>query len=172
VAERFTKASIDLGIVTSDGDRSLAFYRDTLGLTPEFSVPLYDGGVMHRLLCGTSIFKIMAPGVMPQGGITSTAPDEPTTTVEGLVELCVQQRGFRFISIWVADIDAAFAQCVRDGAPVVYPAMESRPGVRVAVVEDPDGNWVEFVEMVDADVARDDLATKHDLRAEAAAASS
>jgi catechol 2,3-dioxygenase-like lactoylglutathione lyase family enzyme len=171
VAERFTKASIDLGIVTADGDRALRFYRDTLGLTPEFSVPLYDGGVMHRLLCGTSIFKIMAPGVKPQGGVTSTAPEEPTTEVEGLVELCSQRSGYRFISIWVADLDAAFEQCVRDGAPVVYPALQSRPGVRVAVVEDPDGNWVEFVEMVDLEVARDDLATKHDRLANAAAES-
>jgi hypothetical protein len=44
----------------------------------------------------------------------------------------------------------------------VYPPLESRPGVKVVVVEDPDGNWVEFVEMVDLEAAHQDLATKHE----------
>ena len=30
--------------------------------------------------------------------------------------------------------------------PVIIPVTELRPGIRVAMVADPDGNWVEFLE--------------------------
>lgn len=31
------------------------------------------------------------------------------------------------------------------GYNIVVPATEIAPGVEIAIVEDPDGNWVEFV---------------------------
>jgi catechol 2,3-dioxygenase-like lactoylglutathione lyase family enzyme len=169
LTERFPKAGVDLGIVTGQGDAMFAFYRDTIGLEPEFSVPLPDGGVMHRLLCGASIFKIMCPANKPTVGITSTAPDVPVETIPGLMDICDTVRGYRFVTIWVDDLDEAFARCEQANAPVVYPPLESRPGVRVVVVEDPDGNWVEFVQMVDLEAAHKDLATKHEDRVAAQA---
>jgi catechol 2,3-dioxygenase-like lactoylglutathione lyase family enzyme len=161
VTDRFPKAGVDLGIVTARGDEMLAFYRDTIGLEPEYSVPLPDGGVMHRLLCGASIFKIMCPANKPSEGIRSTAPAEPVATVPDLMDLTDLIRGYRFVTIWVNDLDEAFARCEQAKAPVVYSPLDSRPGVRIFVVEDPDGNWVEFVQMVDLEKANQDLAYKH-----------
>ena len=51
----------------------------------------------------------------------------------------------RYLTIAVADIDAAVADCEAAGAPVVWPRQEIRPGVVVAMVEEPDGNWLEFI---------------------------
>ncbi len=51
----------------------------------------------------------------------------------------------RYLTIAVDDIDAAVADCVAAGAPVVWPLREVRPGVSIAMVEDPDGNWLEFI---------------------------
>ena len=33
------------------------------------------------------------------------------------------------------------------GAPVVWLPQESRPGVTIAMVEDPDGKWLELIQM-------------------------
>ena len=44
---------------------------------------------------------------------------------------------------------AAVAACDAAGATIVVPEREVRPGVTIAIVEDPDGNWVEFVKMAD-----------------------
>ena len=38
------------------------------------------------------------------------------------------------------------AACATGGYNVPVAAREIRPGVRIAMVEDPDGNWVEFLE--------------------------
>ena len=38
------------------------------------------------------------------------------------------------------------AACAEAGAPVHIEPVEIRPGVRIAMVGDPDGNWVEFIE--------------------------
>ena len=32
------------------------------------------------------------------------------------------------------------------GHKIVWPRREVRPGVVIAMVEDPDGNWVEFIQ--------------------------
>jgi glyoxylase I family protein len=143
------------------GDEMLAFYLDTVGLEPEYSVSLPDGGVMHRLLCGASIFKIICPANKPSEGIRSTAPATPVLTIPDLMDLADLIRGYRFVMIWVDDLEEAFARCEQAKAPVVYPPLDSRPGVRVVIVEDPDGNWIEFVQMVDLELASNDLAYKH-----------
>jgi hypothetical protein len=36
--------------------------------------------------------------------------------------------------------------CVGADVTVVVPATDLRPGIRIGIVEDPDGNLVEFVE--------------------------
>ena len=74
VSLSIVKDSIDLGIVTKNADKMLAFYRDTLGLAVEGELPMPDGGVMHRLECGGSIIKIVVtgkepPATSPPGGI-------------------------------------------------------------------------------------------------------
>jgi catechol 2,3-dioxygenase-like lactoylglutathione lyase family enzyme len=104
----------------------------------------------------------MCPEVPPSVGVRTTAPTDPTQTIPDLVAETNKVRGFRFISIWVPDIQEAYRKAEEAGSAVVYPALDARPGVRVAVIEDPDGNWIEFVQMVDLDVAEDDLHMKHD----------
>ena len=59
---QLTKDSIDLGIVVRDADAALAFYRDTLGFEDTGSMKMPGGGgTMYRLLCGTSLIKIVHP---------------------------------------------------------------------------------------------------------------
>ena len=46
----------------------------------------------------------------------------------------------------MSNLDEILAAADAAGRTIVWPRREIRPGVSVAMVEDPDGNWVEFLE--------------------------
>lgn len=124
------KDSIDLGIVTTDPDKALAFYRDVLGFEDAGESPM-PGGTMRRLLCGTSTIKLVTlknapPAAAPPGGIGGAT-------------------GYRYWTISVSNLAELVEQCETAGVKVVVPITELRPGITIAIVEDPDGNWVEFL---------------------------
>ncbi len=126
-----TVPALDLGVVTADAERTLAFYRDTLGLVPDGQVSFPGLGVLHRLRCGHSTLKILAledePAARaPAGGFAAAT-------------------GFRYCTLHVANLDAVVAECRERGHAVVVDVRPLRPGVRVAMVEDPDGNAIELM---------------------------
>jgi catechol 2,3-dioxygenase-like lactoylglutathione lyase family enzyme len=128
---RTAKSAIDLGIVTNNGPAMLGFYRDTLGLPYLREMPMPGGiGTMHQLACGDTVIKLVvlnapaAPAV--PGGITGGT-------------------GYRYWTITVHDIPEILQACEQAGAKVVAKERELRPGVKIAIVADPDGNWVEFL---------------------------
>ncbi len=57
------KEAIDLGIVTTNGDAMLTFYRDVLGFKHEGDISMEHVGIktMHRLWFGNSLIKIVVP---------------------------------------------------------------------------------------------------------------
>ena len=125
------KSSIDLGIVTTNGAAMLAFYRDVLGFRYEREMPMPVGtGIMHRMFCGDSLIKLVvlpaAPAKAAPGGIGGAT-------------------GYRYWTMTVSNLDEIAAACAKAGAKVAIAPREIRPGVRIAMVEDPDGNWVEFL---------------------------
>lgn len=126
-----TKAGIDLGMVTREPARMLAFYRDVLGFRQEPDTPFPGGGVMHRVWCGESLIKIVAPANPP----ATTAPGGGLTGATGL----------RYWTISVSNLEAMVESCRAAGAPIVVEPREARPGIRIAIVLDPDGNSVEFL---------------------------
>jgi catechol 2,3-dioxygenase-like lactoylglutathione lyase family enzyme len=125
------KAAIDLGLVTTNGESMLAFYRDLLGLELVREMPMPGGqGRMFQLACGDSLVKVVVlPAVPAQaapGGIRGAA-------------------GFRYFTITVGNLTHTMKACADAGRKVVVPEREIRPGVRIGMVEDPDGNWVKFL---------------------------
>ena len=130
---KLTKQSIDLGIIVKDGPAALAFYRDLLGFKHEGDMPMPGcGGTMHRLLCCDSLIKVVVPAkappaVSPPGGIGGAT-------------------GYRYWTISVSNIAELVAACEKAGRNVVVPVREIRAGISIAIVEDPDGNWVEFLQ--------------------------
>lgn len=127
-----TKDSIDLGIIVSDAEKALAFYRDTLGFSYEGSLPMGGGSVMHRLHCGTSLIKVIQPGTPP-----------PAKAAPGGIQ---GSYGYRYWTISVSNIQELVDACAANGYTVAVGVREFRPGVTIAIVEDPDGNWVEFLQ--------------------------
>ncbi len=126
------KDSIDLGIVVSDGPKALAFYRDTLGFEHVGTMPM-AGSVMERLMCGTSLIKL----VVPEKKLENKAAGGG---LQGAY-------GYRYWTITVTNLDEILAKAAADGYNVPVPRRNIRPGVDIAMVEDPDGNWVEFIEL-------------------------
>jgi len=128
---KLKKAAIDLGIVTTNGPAMLAFYRDVLGLTYLREMPMPGGaGVMHQLMCGDSMVKLVVlddtPAVAPKGGI-------PGST------------GYRYWTITIDNLADVVGQVEAAGHKVIVRERELRPGVTIGMVADPDGNWVEFL---------------------------
>ena len=125
--------AIDLGIVVSDGEKALAFYRDLLGMDHEGDVPMPigGGGTMHRLRCGDTLIKLVALDAAPK-------TPAPPGGIPGAL-------GYRYFTIHAENIAHVMDTLAEAGVPVVIPTSEIRPGVTIGMVNDPDGNIVEFV---------------------------
>jgi catechol 2,3-dioxygenase-like lactoylglutathione lyase family enzyme len=85
---------------------------------------------MHRLRFGKSDFKVIDP---------STAPPPGPVGVNS-------QMGYRSIAFCISNLSHVCAELRRKGVEFEVEEKEARPGVRIAMVKDPDGNIVEFVE--------------------------
>jgi catechol 2,3-dioxygenase-like lactoylglutathione lyase family enzyme len=130
---QLAKSAIDLGIVIKESERSLAFYVGLLGLeyVGDMPMPIGGGGTMHRLQCGDTVIKLV--------NLTTTPPSATPGGIAGGL-------GFRYLTLIVSNLDEILAECGAADVNVMVPASEIRPGIRIGMVEDPDGNWVEFVE--------------------------
>jgi catechol 2,3-dioxygenase-like lactoylglutathione lyase family enzyme len=123
------KNSLDLGVIVSDIKASLNFYQTILGLEFVGTVPLWFG-TMHRLRFGTSDFKLIEPSKVPPPGAIGLE----------------KQLGFRYVTFVIENLSSLCIELKKMGIEFTVPEKEIRPGVRIAMVKDPDGNIVEFVE--------------------------
>ena len=123
------KNSLDIGVIVSDIKASLNFYQNILGLTFVGTTPLWFG-TMHRLRFGTSDFKLVEPKMVPSRGAVGLE----------------NQLGFRYVTFVIENLSELCDHLQKIGIEFTLPEKEIRPGVRIAMVKDPDGNIVEFVE--------------------------
>ena len=126
--------AVDLGILVTDSESALGFYRDLIGMTHEgdMPMPIGGGGTMHRLRCGNSLIKLIklddVPEARPAGGGIAGGT------------------GYRYLTLHAKNVVEMVAACEEAGVKVIVPVSEIRPGVTIAMVTDPDGNVVEFVD--------------------------
>ena len=85
---------------------------------------------MHRLRFGTSDFKLIEPKAIPPHGVIGLE----------------NQTGFRYVTFVIENLSELCHDLQKIGIEFTLPEKEIRPGVRIAMVNDPDGNIVEFVE--------------------------
>jgi catechol 2,3-dioxygenase-like lactoylglutathione lyase family enzyme len=131
---KVAKDAIDLGIVTTNGEAMLAFYRDVLGFEHEGDIAMEHVGimVMHRLWFGKSLIKLVVPVKDP--GV----PAAPGGIQGGT--------GYRYWTMTIHNLDEVLSAVQAAGRKIVRTRTEVRPGVVIGMVEDPDGNWVEFIQ--------------------------
>ena len=123
------KDSVDVGIFVSDIKKSLDFYQGILGL--EKTEEVQTGfGTLHRLRYGTSDVKLMNPKKVPPAGLIGLE----------------KQLGIRYLTFVIRDLSDLCAVLKQKGVEFTIPETQIRPGTRIAMVKDPDGNIIEFVE--------------------------
>ena len=152
LAAEFPRTTIDLGCVVTDLDKSVRFYTEGIGFRelPGFSVdgPLAaDAGLtdskpltVRVLVLGegehATKFKLMQ--------VADTAPRP------GDNEFIHSHTGLRYLTIMVADTDAALARLAKLGvkpvakSPIALPDHLAK-GMHLTCVRDPDGNLVELI---------------------------
>ncbi len=131
---KLARDSIDLGIVTANEDAMIGFYHGVLGLPLIGSVTLPDGARIHRIGCGQSTLRLYIPAATPR-----PAGDAQWSAVTGL----------RYCAILIDNLATVIDECARAGTRIVQDIVEPRPGVRAALIADPDGNIIELMQIGD-----------------------
>ena len=126
----------------SDLGRSLAFYRDGLGLRVIFDVSL-DGPGLDAVTAGEGTRGRMVGCLVPGSGVTVEllqlpAPTEPRPRSR-------QATGYTNISLAVSDLDQAYRALEARGLRPLQRPVEVG-GVRMFFVADPDGTPIELIE--------------------------
>ena len=122
-----TVISVDIGFVSAT-DGLVHFYRDVFGL--EVLEPrVFPDGTVHRLALGSGALKVMVPAQPPA--------DVPRT------ERFWDRAGIRYVTMWLDDLDTIVERWTAHGGTVALGPLTIRPGVRTALLVDPDGNTVE-----------------------------
>lgn len=130
---QLSEPALHAGIVTEKGERMLDFYTRVLGLELAGEIHFPGLGMVKKLQCGHSQLKLLileqpAQSHNPGGGFSAAT-------------------GYRYLSMNISNIDAVVEVCKHEGCKVVVDVKEIRPGVKVAMIEDPDSNAIEFMQM-------------------------
>ena len=133
---KLKKNAIDLGIVVSDLEASIAFYQGVLGFVDEGEIPFPGGGTMRRLGCGDTTIKLVHLAENPK-------ERAPGGGIEGAT-------GYRYWTISVSNLEEIAKACEEAGCAIPLKPIEVPAAGRFLIVEDPDGNWVEFAEYATA----------------------
>jgi catechol 2,3-dioxygenase-like lactoylglutathione lyase family enzyme len=129
---KLAKPVLDVGMVTDDGPAALAFFRDLLGFAEAGEVAFPGMGVVRRLTCGETTFRIL--------DLEKPAPEHASTGP------FADQTGLRYLTLQVTNLDEVVEEAVRAGYPNPVPPRELRPGVRVAQISDGKGIFVELMQ--------------------------
>jgi predicted enzyme related to lactoylglutathione lyase len=121
---------VDVGFVSAT-TALVDFYAAVLDVEPQ-EPRVFPFASVHRIPCGPATLKVMVPTDPP-----SPPPDAAPFWGVG---------GLRYLTLWVDDLDALALRWERQGGRVATPPFELRPGVRTAVLSDPDGNTVEAMQ--------------------------
>jgi len=148
----FPRTTIDLGCVVSDLDASVRFYTEGIGFheLPGFSVdpPLAaDAGLTDTKRLDIRVLVLGEDNAATKLKLMHVAGTEPR---RGDNEFIHSHTGFRYLTIMVADTDAALARLAKLGvkpiakSPVALPDHLGK-GLFLTCVRDPDGNLVELI---------------------------
>lgn len=148
----FATTTIDLGMVVSDIDKSLKFYKDVLGFTevngfkvpPQFAV---DSGLANKLELDVHVL-VLGKGETATKLKLMQFKSSPGARVDNAY--IHSSYGYRYLTIAVKNLNAAVEAAGKAGAKPIakcpVPLPEGFPaGLALANYRDPDGNLVELV---------------------------
>jgi len=128
---QLSKPALDVGIVTTNAERMMAFYSEVLGFTAEKPVVFPGVGTVNRLAVGESTLRIFAPDKeLP----AANTPNDSIYAAPGI----------RYLTLVMSNLDEVVDACREFGVNISRPVTEVRPGVFATTIQDPDGNWIEM----------------------------
>lgn len=146
-------APFEIGVCVRDLDRAMAFYRDVLGMsvfsvdevTPDESsrAGLAPNGyrIARMETDSGDRLKLVAPYLVP--------PRQPQTTH------VLARHGIAYLTYIVPDLAGIERRLRAAGATLrTTRSVQFRPAVKLLFAEDPDGNFLEFVQREDLAVYR------------------
>ena len=128
----FTSDAIDIGMVTRNDIEMLSFYQNVLGLTKDMEIPFPGLGVVNKLSFGSGFIKILVLDKHP----SNTNPTGDFSTSNGI----------RYITINLSNLDEILDSCKLNDVNIINSGVIIRPGVTVAIIQDPDGNLIELMQ--------------------------
>jgi catechol 2,3-dioxygenase-like lactoylglutathione lyase family enzyme len=150
--EAFPRTTIDLGCVVTDLDKSVRFYTEGIGFreVAGFEVPTSlatDAGLTDSR---PLTIRVLVLGDDPEATKLKLMQVTGTLPRIGDNDFIHSHAGFRYLTIMVADTDAALARLAKLGvepiakSPIALPESLA-PGMHLTCVRDPDGNLVELI---------------------------
>lgn len=137
------------GMVVRNMDRSLAFYRDLLGLK-EAKIMEESGAYIDRML-GLEGVEVVTAKLSADEGVTLVellefrSPTSPATSPLSLYGI-----GPTHFALTVEDLDGLYERLQRAGVAFIAPPVHSPDGLaKVSFCRDPDGIPIELVEMLE-----------------------
>ena len=132
------------GIVVREMDRSVAFYRDALGME-DVDTRERNGGPIERLVGYTPCHLKAVDMAVGDGSVLELLQYvEPPPAGRATEERSAL--GASHVAFDVVDISGTYERLVRNGARKLNPPIEVADGKWVCYLQDPDGNWIELIE--------------------------
>lgn len=121
---------VEIGFVSRDtGLRDFLVAAFRLDPQPRIELPI---GELYRLTGYGTVLKVFVPSEAPA----------PQNRSDGFLGV----DGLRFLTIRVDDLDSVVSRAVDHGGSIAHGPHEPVPGVRIAMIQDPDGNTYEVSE--------------------------
>lgn len=150
--DNFARTTIDLGMIVSDVDKSVAFYTQAVGLkeAPGFQATGQFTGDAGLTANQPANVRVLVLGDDPTATRLKLMAMPATEPKRGDTKFIHSEFGFRYITIRVKDMTAAVARLEKAGVkplgkcPLALPKTTSSESY-LTVFRDPDGNFVELV---------------------------
>ena len=148
----FASATIDFGMVASDVEKSVKWYKDVVGFQEldSFDAPgpfATDIGLSNKLPLHVHVL-VLGEGPSVTKLKLMDFKSSPGARVDN--SFLHSSYGFRYLTIFVKDLNKAIARAEQHGAKPIAKNPQSLPagfpaGLGITVYRDPDGNFVELV---------------------------
>ena len=102
-----------------------------MGFDKEIEIPFPGIGVVNKLSYGAGYIKIL---------VLETNPSNINPTGDFSTS-----NGIRYITINLSNLDEILEACKVNNITIINEGIDLRPGVKVALISDPDGNLIELM---------------------------
>ena len=133
------------GIVVRDLNKAIEFYRDVMGLRLIVERERTGGPISQVLGYDDTYLKIGNLAVADGHVLELIEYLNPTAGARPTDERSVV--GGSHLAFEVDDIEVTFRDLTNRGAKKLNPPVEVAPGRKVCYLQDPEGNWIELMEL-------------------------